>query len=100
MKILALLTPAEGASPGDFGPYFVAEEKAVWALYKAGTLRELYFQPEPVAVSLVFEGATKAEVRAAIDGFPMVKAGLLDIQLVALGPWVPLEALFEPAHRG
>ena len=98
MKILALLTPTAGKTPADFGPLVVAEEKAVWAAYRAGTIRSLYFQPEPLTVSLVFEAASQAEVEAALKTFPMVAAGLLDTRLVTLGPWTMFEALFDKAH--
>lgn len=98
MKILALLTPAAGKTPADFGPSIVAEEKAAWAAYRAGAVREVYFQPEPLTVSLVFEAVDHAEVATALKAFPMVEAGLLDIRLVTLGPWATLEALFDPRH--
>ena len=98
MKILAVLTPVAGKTPADFGPLVVAEEKAAWAAYRAGTIRELYFQPEPLTVSLVFEAADHTAVEAALKAFPMVAAGLLDIRLVTLGPWAMLEALFDKAH--
>ena len=98
MKILALLTPAAGKTPADFGPLVVAEEKAAWAAYRAGTIREVYFQPEPLTVSLVFEASDHAEVEAALKAFPMVGAGLLDIRVVTLGPWTMLETLFDPKH--
>lgn len=98
MKILALLTPAAGKTPADFGPLVVDEEKAVWAAYRAGTIRELYFQPEPLTVSLVFEAADHAAAKEALRAFPMVAAGLLDIRLVTLGPWTMFEALFDKAH--
>ena len=52
MKVLALLTPAAGKTPADFGPLVVAE-KAAWAAYRAGIIRDLHFQPEPLTVSLV-----------------------------------------------
>lgn len=98
MKILALLTPAPGKTPADFGPLVVADEKAVWAAYRAGTIRDLYFQPEPMTVSLVFEAADHAAVEAALKAFPMIAAGLLDTRLVTFGPWTRFEALFDKAH--
>ena len=88
MKILALLTPAVGASPGAFAPHLLDEGRAVWAAYRGGTLREMYFQPEPVAVSLVFEAETHADVEAVLRSFPMVRARLLGVRLVTLGPWL------------
>ncbi len=39
MKILALLTPAAGKTPADFGPLILAEEKAAWAAYQAGSYK-------------------------------------------------------------
>ncbi len=98
MKILAQLTPKPGRSPADFQPYLVAEEKAVWGAYREGWLREMYLQPEPLTVSLVFELPSTAELEARLQAFPIVAAGLLDVRLVGLGPWLPLEALFDPAH--
>lgn len=98
MKILASLTPVSGRTMADFQPLLVAEEKAVWAAYRDGRLREFYFQPEPLTVTLVFEAPGHADVQTVLDGFPMIQAGLLDVRLVTLGPWLPLEALFDAAH--
>lgn len=95
MKILALLTPAVGKSMADFQPHVLAEEQALWPLYKQGLVREMYFQPEPLTVSLVFEADGAAEVEAALGKLPMVNAGLFDVRLVTLGPWLPIEALFD-----
>ena len=86
-----MLTPAPGKGPADFQQHIVAEEVAVWAAYKAGTIRELYLQPEPLTVSLVFEAASHADVEAELAKFPMIQAGLLVTHLTTLGPWLPLE---------
>jgi hypothetical protein len=99
MKILALLTPAAGKTLADFQPHVLAEEQALWPMYVQGRVREMYFQPEPLAISLVFEAATHAEVAASLQLLPMVKAGLFELKIVALGPWLPVQALFDPAHR-
>lgn len=74
MKILALLTPVAGKTLADFGPLIVAEDKAAWSAYRAGTIRELYFQSEPLTVSIVFEAEGKGDVQTALEAFPMVKA--------------------------
>ncbi len=95
MKILALLTPAAGRTLDAFRPHIVDEEVALWPMYRAGLVREMHFQPEPLTVALTFEAAGKPEVEAALARLPMVAAGLFDIRLVALGPWLPVEALFR-----
>ena len=95
MKYLALLTPTSTAKREDFGPLMIAEEKIVWAAYCAGRLREFYIQPNPTVVSLIFEAPDRAAVDADLDLLPMMKAGLLDRRVVEMGPWQPLEALFD-----
>lgn len=100
MKYLVLLTPAEGRKMEEFEPYFVPEEKAVWAAYRAGRLREFYFQPSPPAVTLIYEVPDSASVDDEIDLLPMVNAGLLDRRIVHLGPWLPLERVFDQSLMG
>lgn len=99
MKVMALLTMALGANPATFGPLLVPEEQALWTAYRAGVLREWYFQREPLAVTLVYEVAAVEDVTREIDALPMVRAGLLDRQVVTLGPWIPLEVMFDPSLR-
>jgi hypothetical protein len=99
MKILALLTPAAGTMLADFAPHVLAEEQALWPMYVGGSVREMYFQPEPLAVSLVFEATTCADVETSLKLLPMVSAGLFDVKTVVLGPWLPMQALFAPGHR-
>jgi len=95
MKILAILTPASGKNFSDLSPHLVAEERAVWADYETGFLREMYFQPDPVTVTLIVEAQGEAAVRERLASYPMVAAGLLDIRVIQLGPWLPLKALFR-----
>ena len=79
MKILALLTPASGRTLDEFRPHVVVEEAALWPMYRAGLVREMHFQPEPLTVALTFEAAGKPEVEAALARLPMVTAGLFNI---------------------
>ncbi len=95
MKILALLTPATGRTLDEFRPHVIAEEVALWPMYRAGLVREMHFQPEPLTVALTFKAGGKPEVEAAVALLPMVAAGLFDIRLIALGPWLPVDALFR-----
>ena len=99
MKIMALLTMAAGADRTAFGPLLVPEEQALWAAYREGILREWYFQPEPLAVTLIYEAANVTAVEHQIDALPMVQAGLLDLRIVTLGPWLPLEVMFDASLK-
>lgn len=99
MKIQATLTPKTSVSTEDFLPYVIDEEKIVWELYAEGTLREMYFQSEPVVVNLTFEAKDKNVVTETLKRLPMVEAQLFDIQLNHLGPWLPLAALFAAESK-
>lgn len=97
MKYLVLLTPAPGRSREEFAAHHIEETKAVWAAYRGGLLREMYFQANPTVATLIYEAADEAAVNAEVDRLPMVEVGLLDRQVVQLGPWLPFEALFDKA---
>ena len=99
MKIMALLTMATGANSDAFGPLLVPEEQELWSAYRKGILREWYFQPAPLAVTLIYEAADVVDVEHQINALPMVQAGLLDRRIVTLGPWIPLEVMFDPSLK-
>ncbi|CPR14088.1 hypothetical protein JMY81_12305 [Brenneria goodwinii] len=95
MKFLALLTPAPHRAMSEFGPFLIEEEQVVWAAYRDGKLREFYFQSAPTVITLVYEVKDEAALHAELDSLPMIKAGLLERQVIALGPWLPLEVVFD-----
>jgi hypothetical protein len=97
VKIMTVLTPKASADRAAFGPLLVPEEQVLWAWYKTGTLREWYFQAEPVTITLIFEAPDAATVDRLLDTLPMIEAGLLDRQVIGLGPWLPLEVIFDKA---
>jgi hypothetical protein len=94
MKFLVLLTPAEGKTIEDFKPHMVPEIEAVWASYLDDELREFYFSKDPQVVTLIYELPSLEALHRAIDALPTVEAGLLDRQVVHLGPFHQIAALF------
>lgn len=97
MKFLVLLAPAPGRTLDDFKPHMVPEIEAVWASYLGDELREFYFSKDPQVVTLIYELPSAEAVHGAVDALPMVEAGLLDRQVVQLGPFHQIAALFaEP----
>ena len=100
MKYLVLLTPAAGKKVEDIAPHMVAEIKAVWESYNNGVLREFYFSPGPPVVTLIYEVADEATLHSELDRLPMIQEHLLDRQVVALGPFVQFQALFDKSLLG
>ena len=98
MKILAILTPSPTANLSAMGALRVAEERVFWSLYTAGIVREMYFDDAPLRVTLVMEADSIEAAQNHLATFPMVKAGLFQIETYPLKPWLPLENLFAPAE--
>ncbi len=94
MKFLVLLTPSEGKTLEDFMPHMVPEIEAVWASYLGDELREFYFSKDPQVVTLVYEMPSMEALHRAVDALPMVEEGLLDRQVVHLGPFHQIAVLF------
>lgn len=94
MRYLALLTLATDKTTEQAMAYLVPELKHVWESYKTGRLREICFSHSPPVVSIFYEVPDLAAVHAELDALPMIQAGMLDRQVVALEPFVQFEALF------
>ena len=95
MKVFAISKLLSGATFEDIQPHIFAEARNAWRLYKGGRLREYYLRAddEP-GVVFAFECEDVAQARALVNTFPMVKAGVIDFDLIPVGPLLSLEALF------
>ncbi len=93
MKILAIAKAKAGKTPEDLGPYRVAEAKHAWELYKQGVFRELYFRTDAPGVVVVAECQDIEAARKITATLPMVEAGLIDFDYMALGAFVAFEDL-------
>ena len=70
------------------------EAKAVWQHVAADRFRRVSFgKDRPIAVIEV-EAADVEAARASIATLPIVKAGHVDVELIPVGPYRQLEALF------
>jgi hypothetical protein len=94
MKIVALSRRQPGTTTEQLQPHQVAEARQVWQLHKAGVFREMYFRQDRPGAVVILECASVEEAREALGTLPMVEAGLLDFDVIPLGPFLPLENLF------
>ena len=99
MQFLTILRPSANVQSEAFGALQVAEEQEVWRLYTSGILRAAHWSGTPADIAnirIVFtmEADVQGMIDAAIDGLPMVKAGLLVREVIPLSPWRALEVLF------
>ena len=60
-------------------------------LYAAGILRQVWKRADMGGAAILWEAASEAEVRAAVESLPLFKAGMLEI--VALCRSSPMRGL-------
>ncbi len=81
--------------PEAFTPELIAGEGArVREFYVSGLIRQVWKRGDTPGAGILWESTSKEEVQAAIENFPLFKAGLLEV--VALIPLEPY-AGFGPA---
>jgi muconolactone delta-isomerase len=94
MKILAFEREIPGTPATASDAPLKAEAAKVWQLYQQGVVRELYFNPEKHTAVLVLECADLQSAKQILDQLPLVKAQLIDFELVPLVPYDGFARLF------
>ena len=96
MQILSLSRRlADKFPPEAFTPELTAREgMRVRELYASGLLRQVWKRSDVPGAGILWEAASEAEVRAAIESLPIYQAGRMEI--VALVPLEPYPG-FGPA---
>jgi hypothetical protein len=94
VKILALAHPLKEVNPAEIFPIIKAETLRAWELIQANILREVYFREGSRLTVLIMECASVDEAKAALDTLPMVKAGVINFELIPLAPFDSLAVLF------
>lgn len=74
---------------GAFTPELgAAEAQRVKELYAAGILRQVWLRGDKPGAAILWEAASEADVRAAIESLPIYKAGMLELTaLTELKPY-------------
>jgi len=99
VKILAIEKDVVGAQAQDFRPLLKPEAAAVWQLYLSGVIRETYFRADRHAAVLVLECASAQAAHTALEGLPLVQAGLIDFEIIPLVAYPGFERLFSDEGR-
>lgn len=95
MKILAIDKVLPEATPDKVKDTFMKEVNHTVKMYLADVVREMYFRQDRSGTILVLEAPSMEDARSLIDRMPMVQAGLIDFELIPLGPFVPLALLLD-----
>jgi hypothetical protein len=98
MRILCLDRPLPGATFDKYQPHLKDEVRHTWAAYKNGIIRDIYFRQDRPGVAVLVECESVEKAKEAFADFPLVQAGLIEIDAIPLGPFLNWEALFEPGN--
>ena len=94
MRFVSICRPVDGAGMEQFQPYLDAEIRYGWDNYKNGTFREIYFRQDVLGVVVMVEADSLDAARAAVENFPLARAGLVSFETVPVGPFTNWEMLF------
>ena len=98
MKLLCLDVPQPGATLEKYQPHFADEARYAWKMYKGGIVRDIYFRQDRAGVAIIAECESVEAAKAALREFPLAKAGLIDWEVIPLGPFLNWEILFSPEN--
>jgi hypothetical protein len=99
-KILAIGRFTAKATPQVWKPYLLSEVRQTAQLYLAGKIDQWYVMPDQSGVVFIFGLSDAAQVKSLLANLPMGKAGLMEFQLIPLGPLSPLRVLLSAPPPG
>lgn len=93
MKILAIEKEVSGVQDHDYKPFLKAEALRALELYQAGIIREIYFRLDEHQAVIMLECQDEAEAREVLSTLPLVQEGLIDFEVIPLGPYTGFSRL-------
>ena len=99
MQVLALMSAAAGRQVADFDPYQELEEPRVWALYAENAIRQMWYRTDQIGAIAMLEAGSLEAATEIVHSLPMIRDGLLEVELVPLAPFTGIEALFADRFR-
>jgi hypothetical protein len=70
-----------------------------WEAYKGGVVRDIYFRQDRPGVAIFLEVPNVDQAKAVLAEFPLVKAGLINSEVIPLGAFANWELLFASAVK-
>ena len=98
-RVLAIGRFAPGATPTAWRPYLDEEVRQTVELYLAGKIEQWWVKPDQTGVVFLFDADNAKDVQALLDVLPLGRAGLMQFELIPLGPLSPLRLLLRQPSR-
>jgi muconolactone delta-isomerase len=77
----------EKFSDEDFTKYIDAEREQVRVLYRDGIVRAIWTRKDVAGALMLLEAADEAAAREAVGTLPLARRGMLEVQVIPLGPY-------------
>lgn len=94
MQFLLIARVVEGVSMEQVLPHVNDEAAKVWEEYTADVVRSIHYIADMSGAVLMCEAANLEGMQEIAAQFPMVKAGVLKIEVLPLKPYTGLQSLF------
>lgn len=95
MKIFAIDRILPTATEENIRGVVIREALHIWMLYTKELVREVHFRKDRPGVVLVLECESAADAKRILSTFPMVKAGVIDFDIIPVGHFVPFGTLLD-----
>ncbi|BBB47858.1 muconolactone Delta-isomerase family protein [Pelolinea submarina] len=95
MKILVLEREKPDLTPAEVQPHLMDEARAAWKLVQEGTFREMYFTAEEHTAVIMLEADSVETAREILADLPLVRAGLIEFEVIPLRPYDGFARLFS-----
>ena len=92
-KLLAIGTFTAKGSPDQWKPLLPAEVRDTVRLYLAGKIDQWYLKQDQSGVVFMMNVTDPKEALELLGRFPFGQAGLMEFQIIPLGPIAPLRVL-------
>ena len=92
-RVLAIGRLTKALTPADMQSVMPKEVRDTVDLYLAGKIADWYVAKDAPGVVFILDVRSTDEARALTSDLPLVKAGLMQFQLIPLGPLSPLRLL-------
>jgi hypothetical protein len=94
-KVLAIGKFTAKARPTTWRPYLDAEVRQTVELYLGGKIEQWWVRPDQTGVVFLFDADNAKDVQTMLDALPLGRAGLMEFELIPLGPLSPLRLLLK-----
>lgn len=77
----------ERFSDEEFASHIDAERERVRELYRDGIVRSIWSRKDAAGAVMLLECPDETAARAAVDSLPLAQRGMLEVQIIPLGPY-------------